>query len=481
MAEVAGEAKHVWASQPHIGLFLAGMRHFRDRLKADGLPVDYRQLEDPANQGTLGGELQRAVRAHRPKRAVVVQPGEWRVEQELRDAAKQVGLVLEIRPDRHFICTRREFEEHARGRKQLRTEYFYRTMRRRTNVLMDGDQPIGDQWNYDAQNRRSFGREGPGDVPRPASFQPDEVTRAVLVAVEEHFGEHPGSLAHFDWPVTPEQAQATLQDFIDHRLPSFGTFEDAMWTGEPYLFHSRLSAALNLKLLDPRAVIAAAEQAYRGGRAPLNAAEGFIRQILGWREYVRGIYWHAMPGYATLNGLRADASLPAFYWTGDTDMNCLRQCIRQTLDHGYAHHIQRLMVTGLFALLMGVAPQQVHRWYLSVYVDAVEWVEMPNTLGMSQFADGGLMASKPYCASGNYINRMSNYCVDCRYRPDQRLGEEACPFTTLYWDFLMRHEALLGRNRRMGLQLRNLRRLDADEKQAIRRRASSIRHNLGSD
>lgn len=481
MAEVPEEAEHVWTTKPHIAIFLSSMRHFRDQLRADGVRIDYREMADPDNRGALGAELSRAVTAWRPERLIVVQPGEWRVKQQLCDAADRANVPLEIRSDRHFLCPPRVFEEHAAGRKRLLMEHFYREMRRRTGVLMDDAGPVGEKWNYDDQNRESFGKEGPGDVPAPVRFEPDGVTRQVLDLVADRFRDHPGSLEHFDWPVTPEQAQEALADFVTHRLPHFGAHQDAMWTSEPYLYHSRLSSALNLKLLDPREALEAAEQAYLGGGAPINAVEGFIRQILGWREYVRGIYWRHMPGYGDRNALGADAPLPAFYWTGETEMACLCHCIEQTLEYGYAHHIQRLMVTGLFALLLGVEPQQVHAWYLAVYVDAVEWVELPNTLGMSQFADGGLMASKPYCASGNYINRMSNYCGDCRYSPSERLGEEACPFTTFYWDFLMRHEDHLGENPRMGLQLHNLGKIDRGERQAIRRRATEIRGRIASD
>lgn len=489
MAEVAEEAEHVWTTKPHIAIFLSGMRHFRDQLRSDGFSVDYREMDadrlhrdnDRAARGNLAAELRRAVEAWQPERAIVVQPGEWRLQEQLQDAADEAGVPLEIRPDRHFLCPREVFEDHAAGRKRLLMEHFYREMRRLTGVLMDGEEPVGDAWNYDDQNRASFGKEGPGDVPVPVGFGPDAVTREVLDLVADRFQDHPGGLEHFDWPVTPGQAQEALTDFVEHRLPTFGTYEDAMWTGEPYLYHSRLSAALNLKLLDPRTAIRAAEEAHVQGNAPLHAVEGFIRQILGWREYVRGIYWRHMPAYAERNALQADAPLPDFYWTGETEMACLRHCIRQTLDYGYAHHIQRLMVTGLFALLLGVEPQQVHEWYLAVYVDAVEWVELPNTLGMSQFADGGLMGTKPYCASGKYIKRMSNYCDACHYDPglaspgSQQAGGEACPFTTLYWDFLMRHEALLEENPRMGLQLYNLGRIDEDKQQAIRRQAARVR------
>ena len=480
LAEVEEEAEHVWTTKPHIALFLSAMRHFRDALKGDGFRVRYREMDDPDNRGTVGAELREAVEVWHPEKVIVVQPGEWRVQEQLREAAGQVEVPLEIRPDRHFLCSLEDFEEHAAGRQRLLMEHFYREMRRRTGILMGDGEPVGEAWNYDDQNRESFGKQGPGDVPPPLGFEPDRITREVLDLVERDFARHPGSLERFDWPVTPGQAENALADFVERRLPDFGAYQDAMWTEEPYLYHSRLSASLNLKLLDPRSVLAAVEDAYRRGDAPLNSVEGFIRQVLGWREYVRGIYWLHMPGYLERNALDADAPLPAFYWTGETEMACLHQAIRQTLDHGYAHHIQRLMVTGLFALLMGVVPQQVHEWYLAVYVDAVEWVELPNTLGMSQFADGGLMATKPYCASGSYIQRMSNYCGACRYDPSRRTGEEACPFTTLYWDFLMRHEERLGENPRMGLQLHNLGRIEQNERRAVRRRASRVRDRIAA-
>ncbi len=481
MAEVAEESTHVWTHQARIALFLAAMRHFRDGLREQGFIVHYRALGDAPATSTLAEELLATARRLSPQELIVVQPGEWRVEQSLRAAVRELGLELEIRPDRHFLSSREEFAAHAKGRKQLRMEFFYREMRRKHEVLMDGDQPVGGTWNFDADNRERFGKSGPSDVPQPVSFRPDKVTREVLDLVATRFAKHPGSLAHFDWPLTPEQARAALHDFIEHRLPNFGKYEDAMWSSgdglsaQPYLFHSRLSAAMNLKLLDPREVIAAAEEAYRNGRAPLASVEGFIRQILGWREFVRGIYWQFMPGYRDLNALNAAEPLPDFYWTGRTEMNCLSEVIGQTLAFGYAHHIQRLMVTGLFSLLLGVKPQAVHEWYLAMYVDAVEWVELPNTLGMSQHGDGGLMASKPYVASGKYIERMSNYCVGCRFDPGKATGADACPFTTLYWEFLLRHEKFLAKNQRMAMQLKNLARLDAPKRKAIQQQAAQFR------
>ncbi|HQR71736.1 MAG TPA: cryptochrome/photolyase family protein [Burkholderiaceae bacterium] len=477
MAEASEESTHVWSAKPRIALFLSAMRHFADTLREAGRPLDYTRLDDAGAAPSLAALLAAAIRRHRPLRLVMTAPGDWRVLQSLTAAAAKAGVPLEVREDRHFYGTVREFAAYAKGRRQLRMEFFYREMRRRHRILMRGDSPAGGQWNFDADNRQAFGPAGPVDVPLPRLFEPDAITREVIDLIERRFAGHPGSLAHFSWPVTRIEALAALDDFIVHRLPQFGCWQDALWGGEPWLWHSRLSAALNLKLLHPREAVAAAEAAWVAGQVPLPGAEGFIRQVLGWREYVRGVYWTQMPGYLEHNALHAHEPLPSFYWTGTSDMVCLADAIGQTLAHGYAHHIQRLMVTGLYALLLGVAPKQLHEWYLAVYVDAVEWVELPNTLGMSQAADGGLMASKPYAASGRYIERMSggSLCRRCRYRPSERTGPGACPFTLLYWDFLLRHQGVLARNPRMALPLRHLARMTDAERDAIRAQAGAWR------
>jgi deoxyribodipyrimidine photolyase-related protein len=475
MAEVDEESQHITSSKQRTTVFLSAMRHFAARLRAKVWPVIYSTLDALNNTATLAGELTRAIAQTRPQGLVMTAPGDWRVLHNLRVVARQHQLDLQLRDDTHFFSTVREFVHHAKGRKQLRLEFFYREMRHKTGILMDGKQPIGGQWNFDADNRNSFGKAGPGLLPAPCRFAPDAITQEVMALVTQRFAHHPGSVQSFGWPVTREQALEALDHFIEHRLPSFGLYQDALWEGEAWLYHSHLSCALNLKLLNPQEVVLAAQDAYHRAHAPLPAVEGFIRQILGWREYVRGIYWTQMPGYAQLNHMQAHAALPPFYWTGQTPMACLRNAIGQTLEHGYAHHIQRLMVTGLYALLFGVAPHEVHQWYLGVYVDAVEWVELPNTLGMSQFADGGLMASKPYVASGKYIDRMSNHCTSCRFNPAESTGDTACPFTTLYWDYLIRHEALLATNPRMVMQLKNLQRLSPEERQAIASQASQHR------
>lgn len=480
MAEVAEESTVVRSAKQRTALFLAAMRHFAAALREARVPLVYRRLDDPANRGTLGAEFAALLQERRPRRVVVTEPGDWRVREMLRETAGAAGVPIEVRPDRHFFCSVDEFARHAAGRRQLRMEFFYREMRRRHGVLMDGDEPAGGRWNFDAENRATFGAGGPGPVPPTKRVAPDAVTREVLDLVERRFADHPGTLAGFGWPVTRVSALEALDDFIERRLPLFGRYQDAMWSGQPWLYHAHLSAALNLKLLDPREVVARAEAAWQEGRAPLASVEGFVRQVLGWREYVRGIYWTRMPQYAASNELGAGETLPGFYWTGQTAMRCLSETIGQTLEHGYAHHIQRLMVTGLYALLLGVEPRQVHEWYLAVYVDAVEWAELPNTIGMSQYADGGLLASKPYVATGGYIDRMSDYCRHCRFDPARATGDDACPFTTLYWDFLARHQARLASNPRMALQVRNLARRRPAERNEIAVRAERLRREGGN-
>jgi deoxyribodipyrimidine photolyase-related protein len=475
MAEVAEESTHVWSAKQRIAVFISAMRHFADHLRGQGLPLHYTRLDDADSRGTLALELAHAITQLRPTTLVMTAPGDWRVLQSLRAVAAEHRLPLDLRDDTHFFSTVRDFAAHIKGRKQLRLEYWYRELRQKHGILMDGKKPVGEQWNFDADNRESFGKAGPQNVPPPTRFAPDAITQDVITFVNTRFASHPGTLHIFGWPVTREHALTALHAFIQERLPLFGLYEDAMWSGEPWLYHSHLSCALNLKLLSAREVVQAAEDAHRTGHAPLAAVEGFIRQILGWREYVCGIYWTQMPEYLEHNALNAQAELPAWYWTGNTDMACLKDAIGQTLEHGYAHHIQRLMVTGLYALLLGVKPQAVHAWYLSVYVDAVEWVELPNTLGMGQFGDGGLMASKPYVASGKYIQRMSNHCKGCKFDPAVSTGATACPFTTLYWDFLDRHEPMLKKNPRMAMQLKNLARLDAPAREAIRQQATTHR------
>jgi deoxyribodipyrimidine photolyase-related protein len=362
------------------------------------------------------------------------------------------GLPVDIRADTRFVASHADFETWAATRKELTMEWFYRGMRVRTGLLMDGAKPAGDRWNFDKENRKPA--KADLLMPRPLSFPPDAITAEVLALVADRFADHPGSLDDFDYAVTAADASRQADAFFMHALPQFGDYEDAMLTGERFLWHSILSPYINSGLLDPLDLCRHAEAEYRAGRAPLNSVEGYVRQILGWREYMRGIYWREGPTYVDRNFLDHHRPLPAFYWTGETDMHCLAEAIGQTLATAHAHHIQRLMVTGNFALLIGADPKAVHEWYLEVYVDAYEWVELPNTLGMSQFGDGGLLGSKPYISSGAYIDRMSDYCRHCRYDVKQRTGPDACPFNALYWDFLARHRDKLGENRRLAMPYR---------------------------
>jgi deoxyribodipyrimidine photolyase-related protein len=475
MAEVDEESTRVPSSKQRIALFLSAMRHFAESLRARQWPLHYTRLDEPDNSHSLAGELHKAIARLRPAQLVLTAPGDWRVWQAIKAVAAQHGLPLQVHDDSTFFTTVRDFAAHAKGRKQLRMEYWYRALRQRFDILMADGQPMGGQWNFDADNRASFGKQGPPPIPPPSRFEPDAITREVIALVKQRFAAHPGQVDAFAWPVTRDQALQALNTFIEERLPDFGRYEDAMWHGEPWLFHAHLSAAMNLKLLSAQEVVQAAVQALDQGHAPLASVEGFVRQVLGWREFVRGIYWTHMPHYLDGNALQAQEPLPGFFWTGETDMACLRDTIEQTLHTGYAHHIQRLMVLGLYTLLLGVEPRQVHAWFLSVYVDAVEWVELPNTVGMSQYADGGLLASKPYVASGQYIQRMSNHCSHCRFKPSESVGPQACPYTTLYWDFLMRHASALASNPRMALQLKNLAKLSPAQAQAISDQATAHR------
>ncbi len=476
MAEVQDEATYVPHHKKKIAFLFSAMRHFAEELKGSGWRVDYRKLEDKDNRGSFTGELERAIKKYKPQRIVVTEPSEWRVLQAVESWEDKFSLPVEIREDTRFLSSIGEFKEWAKGRKQLRMEYFYREMRRKTGLLMNGDKPEGERWNFDAENRKPA--KSDLFMPSPKRFDPDRTTKQVLKLVGKRFGGHFGDLEPFWFAVTRKDAEAALDHFIKDALPSFGDFQDAMLIDERFLFHSVTSLYLNCGLLDPLDICRRVEKAYKKGSVPLNAAEGFIRQIIGWREYVRGIYWLKMPGYVEENFFGHDRPVPDFYWTGETDMACLRAAITQTKEEAYAHHIQRLMVTGNFAMLAGVDPRALHEWYLIVYADAYEWVELPNTLGMSQFGDGGLLASKPYAASGAYINRMSDYCKSCAYDVKQRTGEKACPFNALYWDFLTRNRKKLGDNRRMGPIYRTYDKFDADEKRRITISAKTFKKTL---
>jgi deoxyribodipyrimidine photolyase-related protein len=503
MVEAFEESRHVWSHKIRTALFLSAMRHFAAELRAKGLHVDYRAL-DSHGDATLPSGLLAAVATHQPQAIIGVEPGDLRVRAQLDDTIKNIAASaifqrargqngvqntayaaltgITWREDQHFLCSLPQFRKWAGTGKSLRMEFFYRQMRQQYKVLMSNEagskEPLGGQWNFDADNRKSFGKAGPQQVPQPSVYPPDQITQEVITLVNQHFAEHPGQLDTFNWPTTRAQALHALDDFIQNRLPQFGPHEDAMWTGLAFGWHSLLSSSLNLKLISPLEVVQAAEQAYHAEGLDLASVEGFVRQVLGWREFMRGVYFLDMPSLKTANHFGHQNPLPKWYWTGDTRMNCMRQCITQTLDNGYSHHIQRLMITGMFGVTAQINPQQMCDWYLAVYVDAVEWVELPNVAGMALFANGGRFTSKPYVASGAYVKRMSNYCSGCQYAPEERTGETACPMTTLYWNFLDQHEASFASNPRTALMVKNLQRMDDQDRQKMRERAGQMLANL---
>ena len=461
MAEVMEEATYVRHHPKKIALFFAAMRKFASRLEAEGWRVLYTRLDDPENAGSIPGELLRRAAETGASEVLATEPGEWRLIARLNEVPLSVTMV----EDDRFLASHAEFAAWAEGRKQLRMEWFYREMRRKTGLMMEGDAPAGGQWNYDHDNRKPAS----GDLFRapPPSFQPDAVVEEVLDLVAARFPDHFGALRPFRFATDAEGAEAALAHFLNHHLPTFGDYQDAMLAGDRYLSHAVISAYMNMGLLEPLAVCRRAEAEWRAGRAPLNAVEGFIRQIIGWREFVRGIYFLEGPDYAARNALGHDRRLPPLYWGAKTRMACLSHAVTQTREEAYAHHIQRLMVTGNFALLAGVDPAEVHEWYLAVYWDAIEWVEAPNTVGMSQFADGGVVGSKPYVSSGAYIDRMSDYCRGCAYDVKAKTGPGACPFNLLYWHFLDRHRARFEGNPRMAQMYRTWDRMDETRRHAV--------------
>ncbi|OLP42443.1 cryptochrome/photolyase family protein [Rhizobium oryziradicis] len=471
ICETMAEATNVPHHKKKLAFLFASMRHFAEELTSQGFHVRYVQLEDADNSGNVLGEIERAVRALGTSRLVATRPGSYEMINVLKAVRADLGIAVDLREDGRFLSTIREFAAWAEGKKQLRMEFFYREMRKKHQILMEQDgKPTGGVWNFDKENRKPP-KKGLTS-PKRISHRKSAITQAVLDMVEARFAGHFGKLRPFHFAVTRPQALLELDHFIDHVLPDFGDYQDAMVVGEPYLFHSLLASYLNVGLLLPLEICRAAEEAYHQGRAPLNAVEGFIRQILGWREYIRGIYWHLMPHYGQRNSLQAERPLPAFYWTGKTEMACVAEAVHHTCDHAYSHHIQRLMITGNFALLAGLNVKEVQDWYLAVYSDAFEWVEMPNTLGMALFGDGGIVASKPYAASGKYINRMSNSCSTCRYDPAETIGDCACPFNALYWDFLDRHRNLFQSNQRMPYVYAAWDKFTPERQQAIREQAA---------
>ncbi|MEE4538605.1 MAG: cryptochrome/photolyase family protein [Erythrobacter sp.] len=464
MMEVWDEATYVKHHKQKIVLIFSAMRHFARELRDAGWTVNYVELTDEDNAGSFTGEVARAIERHHPRSVHVTEAAEWRVQQAIEEWPDKFACEVEILPDDRFLCGRDEFAQWAEGRNALTMEHFYRMMRKKLGILMTADgKPVGGDWNYDKDNRQPPKDEmNPPQVP---NFEPDDITRDVIALVEKRFADHFGGLERFRWPVTSDEAKQAADAFFAARIEKFGPYQDAMVHGEDDLYHSMLSTSINCGLLDPLELCQRAEKAYEDGDAPINSVEGFIRQIIGWREYIRGFYWLHMPGLETDNKLNAQRALPEFYWTGETDMRCLSDCIRSTYDDAHAHHIQRLMVLGNFCLLAGINPREVQDWYLVVYADAYQWVELPNVSSMILYADGGKLATKPYAASGNYINKMSDYCKECRYSVSKKVGEDACPFNSLYWHFMDRHRDRLESNHRVGRIYSTWDRMDDEKKQ----------------
>ncbi len=468
--EVRQETDYVLHHAQKILAIFSAMRQFAEELNQAGHRVDYCRIGDADNRHSFPANLDKLIARYQATGLHWQQADEWRLDRQLHEYATSLPIPATAVDTEHFHTARDEAGRLFQGKSRWLMEHFYRAMRIKHGVLLDGQgKPVGGQWNYDVENRKAW----PGTPPPPPDRRPTHDCRALWDEIQaagvRSFGNPQAETLR--WPVSREEALAQLNDFIEYSLPCFGLFQDAISTQEPRLFHSLLSFALNVKLLSPQEVVAAAESAYFAGQAPLAAVEGFIRQILGWREYVRGVYWAKMPGYAMSNYFQAERPLPAWYWTGKTQMRCLAHAIGQSLDMAYAHHIQRLMLTGNFALLAGLSPHALHEWYLGIYIDAFEWVELPNTLGMSQFADGGFMATKPYVSTAAYINRMGDSCRGCRYDRKARVGERACPFNALYWDFYRRHASLLEKNPRIGMAYRQLAKMTGAELTGIQTQA----------
>ncbi len=477
MCEYIGGPGQVPHHPQKIAFLLAAMRHFAEDLRKKGIAVHYVSLDDPQNTRILRHELDRVVKELTPKKVIVTEPGEYALKKDMESWSNAWSIPVDILSDTRFLCSLDDFQKWAKDKTQLRMEYFYREMRKKYHILMDKKgQPIGGSWNYDKENR--VPPSGTENYPERIAHAYSPIVTDVLELVAKEFPDHFGTLTSFRYAVTRAQALEELEDFVQRILPDFGHSQDAMVRGHSYLNHSLLSAYLNAGLLDPLEVCEKAQTAYNQGKAPLNSVEGFIRQILGWREYIRGIYWLKMPDYADLNYFKTTTPLPKMYWGGETHMACISEVVAQTRDHAYSHHIQRLMVTGNFALLAGLNVKEVQEWYLAVYSDAHEWVEMPNTLGMALFGDGGIVASKPYAASGKYINKMSNFCKGCFYDPQDTLGEKACPFNALYWSFLARNREKLQNIPRLGYVYSTWERFGPSKQKAIEAKAQSLLRDM---
>ncbi len=478
LMEVASEASYVKHHIQKILAFFLAMRHFRDELRAVGHTVRYISLDDPSNRQSFSANLQELLASGAYSAFEYQEPDEYRVAKELSALSKNAPIPTRLVSTEHFLTSPDFFASVFKGHKRYTMELFYREVRKKYDILMEGDKPQGDRWNFDSENRNKLPKEV---VPPPPLEFPRDVSDLVeLLTTKKIQSIGRVEPKRFIWPITRDESLKTLDYFCEHLLPHFGAYQDAMHTEHRTLYHSRLSFAMNVKLISPLEVIEAAVKAFNRskGAITLPQIEGFVRQIAGWREFMRGVYWNHMPSYKTLNFLNASRPLPHYFWDGDTKMNCVRHAVEQSLEESYAHHIQRLMVTGNFCTLAGIDPDEVDAWYLGIYIDAIEWVQLPNTRGMSQFADGGIVGTKPYTSSAQYINKMSNYCSGCFYKNKEKFGERGCPFNTLYWDFLMRNRATLEKNPRIGMGYQLLAKMSDKDKKAISDRAADILEHI---
>jgi deoxyribodipyrimidine photolyase-related protein len=476
MAEMRQETDYVMHHIQKVVAFFSAMRGFKEWMDGRGFNNDYYQLDHKDNQQDLEKNLKQLIKKHKVEKFEYLAPDEWRLDQQLRDFCKSLDIEWQGYDTEHFLTKRKDVEKFFEGKKRLTMEYFYRHMRKEYDIMIEGDkEPEGGKWNYDQSNRKKW--NGDTDIPHERGFRKDvsDIVQLLEDQEVETFGRIDAT--NFNWPTSRQDALDVLNYFCEHLLVHFGDYQDAMHTDQDYLYHSRLSFAMNSKLLSPLEVIENAVACYResDNNIHISQIEGFVRQILGWREFMRGIYWKEMPQYQSLNKLDNTNDLPDFYWTGETDMNCLKHAINNSLDNAYAHHIQRLMITGNYALLTMSDPSYVDQWYLGIYIDAIEWVEITNTRGMSQWADGGLVATKPYVSSGSYINKMSNYCKGCKYKVSKKKGEDdACPFNSLYWNFLDEKKSHFGNNQRMNMMMSLLDKMDADTLKKHKSRAQEV-------
>ena len=475
MMEIKDETSYVLHHVQKILAIFSAMRSFSEQLKEKNFNVIYIKIDDKDNEHSFEKNIKKIVNKSNIKIFEYQQPDEYRLDL-LFKKFQLLGIQVNSTSSEHFLTSRDSVNEFFKGKKQWRMEEFYRYMRKKYSILLEDEKPVGGKWNYDAENRKKWNGEPMTTIDFRPSHNHEDLLKVIDDESIKYFGE--SQATNFRWPINRDESLKLLEQFIEKDLCNFGNFQDAMHDENWRLFHSFFSFSLNTKMLSPLEVISKAEEALYENKLSLSSVEGFIRQILGWREYIRGVYWAQMPGYENNNFFNHNKHIPEWYWTGKTKMRCLSKSISQSLENSYAHHIQRLMIIGNFSLLAGIDPKHIHQWYLGIYIDAFEWVELPNTLGMSQYADGGLLATKPYVSSAAYINKMGNYCSKCSYNYKEKIGDNACPFNSLYWNFFDRHQDKLSKNPRLGIVNSQLKKMDENQKKEINKKANEHLDNI---